>query len=138
MSTIHFLKQLAENLSTDAFFLAVLVVPILILITIVGFIFRRSRWIAPVWIFFAVPVLLLLACFLPVLPHMVRYLFTAARHEMLLPICELALGIAFLFAYPRGTAWGSHVKAPCIIAGFLSIIAIVLWLNMPQSFNVAP
>jgi hypothetical protein len=138
MSTIHFLKQFAGNLGGVACLLAVLVIPILILITIVGFIFRRSRWIAPVWIFFAGPVLLLLACLLPFLPQMVRSLFTADRNDILLSLCEPALGIAFLSAYPRGAAWGSHVKTPCIIAGFLSIIAIVLWIYVPQSFSVAP
>ena len=98
MSTIHFLKQFSEGLAGVAFLLAVLVIPILILITIVGFIFRRSRWIAPVWIFFAVPVLLLLLTFsMSVdLPQMVRSLFNGDRNVILLSLCEPALGIAFL------------------------------------------
>jgi len=98
MSTIHFLKQFAAGLAGLAFLFGVLVIPILILITIVGFIFRRSRWIAPVWIFFAVPVLLLLLTFsMSVdLPQMVRSLFNGDRNVILLSLCEPALGIAFL------------------------------------------
>ena len=132
MSTIHFLKQFSAGLAGLAFLFGVLIIPILILITIVGFIFRRSRWIAPVWIFFTVPVLLLLFTFSMAIdyPQMVRSLFNSDRYVVLLSLCEPALGIAFLSAYPRGTAWGSHVKAPCIIAGFLSIILIVLSLEL--------
>ena len=98
MSTIHFLKQFSEGLAGVAFLLAVLVIPILILITIVGFIFRRSRWIAPVWIFFTVPVLLLLFTFSMAIdyPQMVRSLFNSDRYVVLLSLCEPALGIAFL------------------------------------------
>jgi hypothetical protein len=131
MSAIHLLKEYAGYLWFEAFALVVVVIPMFLLSTIVCFIFRRSRWIAPLWLFFAGPILLLLACTLPYLPQIVRSVFTADRNDNLMAFCELVLEIAFLLAYPRGAAWGSHVKIPCLIACVLSIIAIVLWIYLP-------
>ena len=110
--------------------------PLLVLSAIACFAYRRSRWVAPFWVFGA--------CFvLGLIGLLVRmYLAIPSEHPgadwgfvgmsimfvCLFSLWEVIPGILLLLAYPRGNAWGRHAVFPCLLTATLSVVGFILFL----------
>jgi len=105
----------------------------LIVSIIVCAIFRRSRWVAPFWVF--------AVCFVVVLIRLLLHLLVrtsggsgsdwgwvvmATGFILPLSLWEVIPGIILLFVYPRRSAWGVHAILPCILAAILSLVGSIL------------
>ncbi len=90
------------------------------------FVFRRSRWIVPIWIFLLFPALLLVISQMFYLTKLLHAIGAGTFPGFTLS--ESILGIALLLAFPRDRTWERHSILASIITGVISMVAVIFFL----------
>jgi len=119
----------------------VFITPFLLVSTVVCALLRKSRWIAPFWVFAVCPVAIIfwMVFQVVILPSVSGPDggFVGMQRMFLLygAMFEVVPGIFLLLAFPRAAAWGKHAVVPCCVTAVITFagwIAAIPHIPVPR------